>query len=104
MHDMTHPSQATNSGVPGARPRARLLPFQALLLLATAIPAWSQQSDPAPMAGHEAHHGSMSGHAMSDDSPQHTMDKPPSMAMESAFGPYAMTREGSGTSWQPEAT
>jgi hypothetical protein len=26
------------------------------------------------------------------------------MTMPSAFGPYAMTREGSGTAWQPEAT
>jgi len=26
------------------------------------------------------------------------------MSMQSAFGPYGMTREGSGTSWQPEAT
>ena len=36
---------------------------------------------------------SMAGMPMADD-----------MMMRSAFGPYAMTRDGSGTSWQPEAT
>ncbi|MFL6700359.1 MAG: hypothetical protein ACJ8GJ_24585 [Vitreoscilla sp.] len=101
---MTHLPHATTAARRRPAPRTRLLAFRALLLLAVATPAWSQQSDPAPMTGHDAHHGSMSGHAMPGDSPQHTMDKPPSMAMESAFGPYAMTREGSGTSWQPEAT
>lgn len=29
---------------------------------------------------------------------------PPGMAMPSQFGPYELMREGSGTSWQPEAT
>src|SRR5450432_579962 len=36
-----------------------------------------------------------------------SMKSPPThdaMRMKSALGPYPMTRDGSGTSWQPEAT
>lgn len=42
----------------------------------------------------------------SEASPEPDMDMKMDMGhgMEGALGPYAMTREGSGTSWQPEAT
>jgi hypothetical protein len=43
----------------------------------------------AQMSGHEHHHG---GHHDAPDG-----------AMTGALGPYAMTREASGTAWQPEA-
>ncbi len=45
---------------------------------------------------------SMAGHDMSSttDMPADAHD----MTMTSAFGPYAMSRDGSGTSWQPDAT
>ena len=49
------------------------------------------QHDAAPGAGHQG---------MSKDG----MDKPMSMSMQGFFGAYPMTREGSGTSWQPEGT
>ena len=51
--------------------------------------------------------------AQSDEHHQHEMDKmgsmdsaetTPTMNMQSQFGPYPMTREGSGTAWQPDAT
>jgi hypothetical protein len=50
--------------------------------------------------GPSATHGQQSSHDMS----QHDMSAMPGMKMESAFGEYPMTREGSGTSWQPDAT
>ena len=46
--------------------------------------------DMSSMQGHEM--ASMKGMAMGDH------------GMKSALGPYSMTREGSGTSWQPDAT
>ena len=47
--------------------------------------------DMSSMPGHDM--SSMKGMSMDDD-----------MMMKSAFGPYSMSRGGSGTSWQPEAT
>ena len=55
-----------------------------------------------PVASHD-----MSGHAGHDMSSMATQD-PSSTAhalpMKSALGPYSMAREGSGTSWEPDAT
>ena len=70
-----------------------------MCLLGVAANAFAQASAPSTAgAGHD--HSSMPGH-----------DMPPAgsvtMAeheMKSAYGPYSMTREGSGTSWQPDAT
>lgn len=64
----------------------------------------SPAHDMSSMPGHDM--SSMPGHDMS------SMKKPDAMegmstgehAMKSALGPYSMTREGSGTSWQPDAT
>jgi hypothetical protein len=67
------------------RARASALIAPLSLLLLTAAPAWSQQHD------------------MPDGDMKPEMGGQHGMAMESAFGPYAMTREGSGTSWQPDA-
>jgi len=59
-------------------------------------------------AAHQHPPSAMPGHDMSEhDKPaekgvataEHAMAHP-----KSAFGPYAMSREGSGTSWQPDAT
>ena len=48
---------------------------------------------------------SMPGHDMASmPMPMATSDATHDMAMTSAFGPYSMSREGSGTSWQPDAT
>ena len=44
---------------------------------------------------------SMDGHDMAS---MKTADDHGSMPMQSAFRPYPMTREGSGTSWQPDTT
>ena len=62
-----------------------------LVLLASlaAAPALAQTND-ATADPHAMHHAG-------------TMPMS-SMVMPSAFGPYEMTREGSGTAWQPEAT
>jgi len=64
----------------------------------TEAPAGSATGPNPSTPGHD--HSSMAGH-----------DMPPAKApvtgehgMKSAFGPYPMTREGSGTSWQPDAT
>ena len=49
----------------------------------------------------------MSGHAGHDMSSMATHDPASTahaLAMKSALGPYSMAREGSGTSWQPDAT
>ena len=62
----------------------------------------------APGAAHQHPPSAMPGHDMSEhDKPaekgvataEHAMAHP-----KSAFGPYAMSREGSGTSWQPDTT
>jgi hypothetical protein len=52
------------------------------------------QSEPMPGMDHsKMDHGDMAG-----------MDMPSSHAMTGALGPYAMTREASGTAWQPDAS
>ena len=92
-----------------------MLPFLAIVFVASLTaaprPAVAQApAAPAPPASAPDHHHDMStmpGHDMS----QH--DKPArkdatgahdAAHMKSALGPYPMSREGSGTSWQPDAT
>lgn len=79
----------------------------AIALLLSAAPALAQEHDhsaapapaPAPAAqDHAAHQMPMMDHSMHD---MHGMAM--DMPMKAALGPYAMTREASGTSWQPEA-
>ncbi|MFL6677460.1 MAG: hypothetical protein ACJ8IK_03905 [Burkholderiaceae bacterium] len=86
------------------RPPGRAWAFSAMLAALVATPCWSQQGDAGAMQGPDAAHGGMPGHDMPGGDMHHEMGKQSSMEMESAFGPYAMTREGSGTSWQPEGT
>jgi hypothetical protein len=91
---------------PAARPVAWAGHGLALAALLSAGPAGAQATPdgpPAQMPGHPMDPGDMKGHDMSS---MPGMDKTPDMPMqmESAFGRYPMTREGSGTSWQPDAT
>jgi hypothetical protein len=66
----------------------------------TCTPALVQaQTQPAP--DHDM--SSMPGVTMGD-MPMDDMPAGHTMSMHSAFGPYAMSRDGSGTSWQPDAT
>lgn len=62
----------------------------ALLCLLSAAPAFAQEHDMAAM-GHDMAGMDMSGHDMGG------------MAMHGLLGGYAMSRESSGTSWQPQA-
>jgi hypothetical protein len=65
-----------------------------------AAPA-SAVGQPDPHAAHDkSQMPSHEGHDMSSMSGETSR----SMEMTSALGPYSMSREGSGTSWQPEAT
>lgn len=49
--------------------------------------------------------GSLSAHAQdSSQYSQHSQNAQNSMTMASPLGPFAMTRDGSGTSWQPDVT
>lgn len=73
-----------------------------------ATPAPTQQPASDPHAGHDMPNHDMPNH----DMPSHDMAAMPgmdhddmgSMTMPAAFGPYAMTREASGTAWQPDAS
>jgi hypothetical protein len=67
--------------------------------IAAALVAAAAQAQDA-MSHHDMGHGEQAGHQMpvQDDHGGMRMD------MSSALGNYAMTRDGSGTSWQPEAT
>ena len=68
-------------------------------LMAAAPGAAAQGTAPNTAgAGHD--HSSMAGH----DTPPAAAAPVADHAMTSALGPYSMTREGSGTSWQPDAT
>lgn len=64
----------------------------AAALLSLAMPAGAQEHAGHAMPGMD--HGAMPG--MDHDAMP--------MAMPAAFGPYPMTREASGTSWEPDAT
>jgi len=77
-----------------------LFAIAAQLLLACATPnAAAQTAAPTPdPAGHD--HSSMPGHDMASMQEIAT----DAHAMKSPLGPYSMTRDGSGTSWQPDAT
>ena len=55
--------------------------------------------DTSSMPGHD-----MKGHDMPAAKATTTTDEHARMHMRSALGPYSMSREGSGTSWQPDAT
>jgi len=75
-----------------------LTAFAAQLFLACAAPGTAAQT-PASSgadAGHD--HASMTGHDTA------SMASTAKSDMTSALGPYSMSREGSGTSWQPDAT
>jgi len=100
-------------------PKTKPLRHRAASLTATALavtvfmaleaePAAAQDTSGSGMNGMNGMQGQQSGHDMG----QHDMPSMPGvkmpqqggMKMESAFGEYPMTREGSGTSWQPDAT
>ena len=75
-----------------------------------AAPAASAADQPDPHASHdmssmpEHDMSQMQGHDGHDMSSMKSMPASYSMEMKSALGPYSMSREGSGTSWQPDAT
>ena len=88
----------------------------ALIVLALAAPsfAFAQPADapspgaaasaPDPMAGHDMSthgHDRSTSDGQGSPSTAHTGHDP---EMKSALGPYSMRRDGSGTSWQPDAT
>ena len=103
-------------GVPrsGAAPSNLLASSLAFVLIAGSVAAprhavAQTAAAPAASASDPAHqHGHGPGHDMTEhDKPAAkatTTDKHAAMHMKSAFGPYPMSREGSGTSWQPDAT
>ncbi|MDI1300967.1 MAG: hypothetical protein PSX71_03590 [bacterium] len=77
---------------------ARLRPWQLLVLTTLTSGLLSPQAN---AENHDAMDMTPSRSAMDHGGHQ---GMPHDMMMPSQFGPYAMTREGSGTSWQPEAT
>ena len=89
------------------RPIARTLTLALALLFSGAAPSWAQHEhhpaadepqepkSPEPTKGMEG----MEGMAGMDDMPgMHGMHE-----MHALYGPYAMTRESSGTAWQPDS-
>jgi hypothetical protein len=86
----------------------------ATALAATFAHAQTAPAAPASSAGHQHHEGmqmdkSADSSATDHKAMGHDMSGMKSMpagdhAMQSALGPYPMTREGSGTSWLPDAT
>jgi hypothetical protein len=74
----------------------------AAAVLAAAWPAAAQEA-PAAMPGHDIGSHDLSG---MDKGAGHDMTAMPGMSSMSAgaLGPYAMTREASGTSWQPDVS
>jgi hypothetical protein len=75
------------------------------LALALECLPWPALAQAADDSGHDM--ASMPEHDMSSMSVKNVDAMPTngrSMSMHSALGPYAMTRDGSGTSWQPDAT
>lgn len=71
-----------------------LAPFVVCAALTATAGAQTSQQPPQPM------HGGAEQRPMSDMPGHAGMN----MSMQGMFGPYSMQREGSGTSWQPEAT
>ena len=80
--------------------RSRAHSRQLFLLAAIAPLVAAAQGGAAPEHQHDM--ASMPGHDMSSMQAMPTSSH--DAAMTSALGPYAMSRDGSGTSWQPEAT
>jgi len=87
----------------------------ATALVATFAQAQTPPSAPASSPAHQHHEGMQMDKPADAASPDHksmghdmsgTKDMPETgaHAMQSALGPYPMTREGSGTSWLPDAT
>jgi hypothetical protein len=89
-----------------------LIPLFAFAQGAAPASVSAAASAPDPMAGHDMSSmpdhdmSNMQGHDMSKmgSHDMSAMGKGHAMEMKSSLGPYSMTREGSGTSWQPEAT
>jgi hypothetical protein len=86
-----------------------------IALVATFAQAQTPPSAPASSPAHQHHEGMQMDKPADTGSPDHKSmghdmsgmkDLPAGggHAMQSALGPYSMTREGSGTSWQPDAT
>lgn len=73
-----------------------VLTFAAALLAPLTVPAFGQTMDPMPGMDQSG----MADHALSEP----VADGRAMAAMRAATGPYAMTREASGTSWQPDAS
>ena len=97
---------------PGAARSTMLASLLAIALAAGLAAAPGRAAGQAPAAPASAASGTAHPHDMST-MPGHDMsahDKPAATSehgsahMKSALGPYPMTREGSGTSWQPDAT
>jgi hypothetical protein len=84
-------------------PAALAAGLHALLLLAAA-PACAQPGDAGAMAGHDMPPAAAPGGDAPAGATAHDTAGQHGMAMDGALGPYPMPREGSGTSWQPEAT
>ena len=78
----------------------RLPALAVQLCLMAAAPGAAAQATAPNTAGSGHDHSSMAGHDMPTAAAAPVADH----AMTSALGPYSMTREGSGTSWQPDAT
>src|SRR5689334_16175237 len=80
----------------------------AITLVLSALPARGQEPQPAE----PHHHEQEMGHEMPKPHEQHEMHDMQGMEgmhgmhdmhMSALFGPYSMTRESSGTAWQPES-
>jgi len=112
-------SLVTRPGVP--RPRAAPSTLLALWLASFLIAGWAAAprhaaaqtpASPAASAAAPAHQHDMSsmpghdmkGHDMPAEKTTTALDEHARVHMRSALGPYSMSREGSGTSWQPDAT
>ena len=75
--------------------------FSFLLLIFAGSPAFAQSMDGMAMPNDGAMPGMAMPQAPSPSAPMSGMTMS-NMTMHGALGPYAMTREASGTSWQPQ--
>src|SRR5262245_24171378 len=101
----------------------RFRAFLAMLMAIPALPAAAQEAAPAEHADHAAHgampmdaaapvdhtaHGAMAPAEHADHAAHAAMGAVDHTAhlmhATGALGPYSMTRDASGTSWQPEST
>jgi hypothetical protein len=76
----------------GAPAAAQTMPMPGMTMPMAPTPA-PQSAEPMPMAPPQMDHGAMAG-----------MEHGGHDAMTGALGPYPMTRESSGTAWQPDAS